>query len=201
MPLRDPRADGETDGSARLGSGEAGLEGSLMCPSAAPAAPLLVTVQVRQNVTALANAPSFDELPYALSPKCRVVTLELVVSGHGQTVLLTHCEAAQIRSAGGCPGATLRRIYPKHEWRGRCTAAPLIAHPLAHPLRRRWIVSRRLRCFLPSADARRPSRLSGSASHHPEAPPCTPEPAPARDRRQASSPASSCPDAEPSSTR
>jgi hypothetical protein len=49
---------------------------------AAPAASLLVAVQVRQNVALLADSPPLDELPDQLSPEGCSVALGLVVSGH-----------------------------------------------------------------------------------------------------------------------
>ena len=59
-----------------------GFERPLMCASAAPAASQRVAVQVRENVAALADSPSINELLDALSPEGREVPLELVVSGH-----------------------------------------------------------------------------------------------------------------------
>ena len=53
-----------------------------MSTRAAPAASLLVAVQVRQNVALLADSPSLDELPDQLSPEGCSVALELVVSRH-----------------------------------------------------------------------------------------------------------------------
>ena len=58
------------------------LERSLVGARAAPAASLLVPVQVRQDVASLADSPSLDELPDQLSPEGCSVALELVVSGH-----------------------------------------------------------------------------------------------------------------------
>jgi hypothetical protein len=48
-----------------------GLERPLMCASAAPAAAQRIAIQVRENVAALADSPSLDEFPDALSPEGR----------------------------------------------------------------------------------------------------------------------------------
>ena len=58
------------------------LERSLVSARAAPAASLLIAVQVRQNVAVLADSPSLDELSDQLSPDGCSVALDLVVSGH-----------------------------------------------------------------------------------------------------------------------
>jgi hypothetical protein len=49
---------------------------------ATPAASALVAVQIREYVASLADSPALDELPDALSPERRQVTLEFIVPGH-----------------------------------------------------------------------------------------------------------------------
>ena len=55
---------------------------SLVRSRATPAAPLAVTVHVREHVPALADSPSLDELGIEPSAESRAVALELIVSGH-----------------------------------------------------------------------------------------------------------------------
>jgi hypothetical protein len=58
------------------------LELSLVSARATPAASELVAVQLRENMSSLADAPTLDELPNALSPEGCEVPLEFIVPGH-----------------------------------------------------------------------------------------------------------------------
>jgi hypothetical protein len=71
--------------------------------STAPAAALLVAVQLREYVAPLADSPSLYEVLDPLLPKGRVVALELVVSGHTQTVATPH----EVSRSYGSEGRTL----------------------------------------------------------------------------------------------